>query len=318
MAARAAPPARSRDTAIAFASPCGSRPSSRFIQPSLQPIGAGRRRSRARSARRNASGRDRARRRHARTAPRPPVQLARSRRIAGMEREEAAELRPACAILAKSPRRPANAGSPTGATCRSPSAAPRWMMKTKRRSVAAWPAPCCGQAEHRERAGGAGARGTRRRSSIFISAGIRARQQQRERPRPGFRRAPAPCAVAGLRRREAASARAARASTIAAGPARDPLRRLDPAHQRVGAGPAGGDIVIAGGRARASTSAGRAGSAARRPPAARQLLRADARASAETDQSHGVLNLAAGRRPGFGRSRSARDRRVGRSPPLAR
>ena len=41
-----------------------------------------------------------------------------------------------------------------------------------------------------------------------------------------------------------------RASIGAAGARRDPLRRLDPAHQRVGPGPARGDVVKAGGRAR--------------------------------------------------------------------
>ena len=189
--------------------------------------------------------------------------------------------------------------------CRRPSAAPRWMMKTKRRSVAAWRTPCCGKpsaasAPRRRRR----ARKDRRVEHVHLlrNSGLTSSSAS---PSAGLS-ARAIAVRGGVAERARQQLLGERARVDAGRPcAREPLRDLDPAHQRVGRRPARGDVVVAGGRARPPHRLAELGEQRRRPSAARDRCVPSAR-SADTDQSHGVLNLSGCGAHASGESISAR------------
>ena len=199
---------------------------------------------------------------------------------------------------AKAPRRPAKAGSAVGASVPSPSAAPRWMMKTKRRSVAACAIAMCGAARSkaaRRRTG----RGRSCDQPSIISSGIRARRAAARAPGRGFR---ARDRLAGGRAERAGEdERAERAGVDQAAGAR--RRSARPPRPGASARPA----PTSSRRCRHSRPAIPAASTgwpnwASRPAAgcASTLRRRRRARRAAIDQSQGVRNFGR-RRPGLGR-----------------
>ena len=195
-------------------------------------------------------------------------------------------------------------GSPVGPRIDSPSAAPRWMMKTKRRSVFARANAMRGSdsaatrraarieeesaSEHDHLLTNSGLTSSKREALLrAFGAGDRgARRGRLSDPGSSF----------------SASARASIDEPARVGEA---LRDLDPPHQRFGRGPACRDIVPTGRRA------GLPGRLAELLEHRRGGRRVDAglprRArSAETDHSHGVLNFSGPAAHASGESISAR------------
>ena len=172
-----------------------------------------------------------------------------------------------------------------------PSAAPRWITKTKRRSVSAEAntmrgatsiAPAPAPAHHRKSA-------TREHrvhllrksgdtSSSASAVGALSARDDGARGRIG--------------QRPGEQLRAERAGVErVAGARRETLRQLDAAHERIGRGPACGDVVVTGGRARPPDRLAELREQRRGSHALPRSLRSSPR-SDDTVQSHGVLNLA--------------------------
>ena len=182
----------------------------------------------------------------------------------------------------------------------SPSAAPRWMMNTKRRdrySLGRTPS----SASRASRARGAPPGGKKEPACehvhLLTNSGL---TSSKASPSAGLSARAMAVRVGSLSAPGSTFSASARGSSTAAALAGDPLRSLDPAHQRFGRGPARGDIVVAGGRTRLPRRLAELVQQRRRPSAARELFAIE-RAQRRHRPFPRVLELERLRRPRLGR-----------------